>query len=255
MLAGTWEIGLVSKSVRALPAQQSLPLLSSTSEPLLAQNPPPSLLQFGSEGPEVQSVQALLQLLGYYSGQIDGRYQESTVIAVSAFQKAAGLNEDGIIGPTTWEKLLPSVAQVDSNRSVVPSSAVSTIPTPSSPVSSDTPTPQSEADGSETISSTDTPESSSVTDVTESEVENETPTEASTNPVSEDIRLPTLRLGMRGPAVRSLQERLSSLGLLQGTVDGVFGSQTEESVKSAQRYFNLTPDGVVGPATWSVLLQ
>ncbi len=33
-------------------------------------------------------------------------------------------------------------------------------------------------------------------------------------------------------------------------VDGVFGAQTEEAVKQFQRIFNLTPDGIVGQATW-----
>ena len=33
-------------------------------------------------------------------------------------------------------------------------------------------------------------------------------------------------------------------------VDGVFGAQTEDSVKRFQRIFNLTPDGIVGQATW-----
>lgn len=37
-------------------------------------------------------------------------------------------------------------------------------------------------------------------------------------------------------------------------VDGVFGSQTEESVKQFQRIFNLTPDGIVGQATWYKLV-
>lgn len=38
-------------------------------------------------------------------------------------------------------------------------------------------------------------------------------------------------------------------------VDGVFGSQTEESVKQFQRIFNLTPDGLVGQGTWYKLVS
>ena len=33
-------------------------------------------------------------------------------------------------------------------------------------------------------------------------------------------------------------------------VNGVFGKETEEAVKTFQRVFNLTPDGIVGRATW-----
>jgi len=37
-------------------------------------------------------------------------------------------------------------------------------------------------------------------------------------------------------------------------VDGIFGAQTEESIKRFQRIFNLTPDGIVGQATWYKLV-
>lgn len=38
-------------------------------------------------------------------------------------------------------------------------------------------------------------------------------------------------------------------------VDGVFGAQTEEAVKKFQSIFNLTPDGIVGKATWYKLVS
>lgn len=71
-------------------------------------------------------------------------------------------------------------------------------------------------------------------------------------PPTADSR-PTLRLGMSGPAVRTLQERLNALGFSVG-VDGVFGDRTLQAVMAAQQRFNLNPDGVVGPTTWQVLL-
>ena len=60
---------------------------------------------------------------------------------------------------------------------------------------------------------------------------------------------------MRGAAVIGLQERLNAIGVYNGPIDGIFGSQTEAAVIAAQRRFNLTPDGVVGTATWTSLLQ
>jgi peptidoglycan hydrolase-like protein with peptidoglycan-binding domain len=60
---------------------------------------------------------------------------------------------------------------------------------------------------------------------------------------------------MRGSAVNGLQERLKAIGAFKGAIDGVFGSETQEAVKSAQRSFNLEPDGIVGPATWTALLR
>lgn len=60
---------------------------------------------------------------------------------------------------------------------------------------------------------------------------------------------------MKGPAVEGLQQRLRSLGYLQGSVDGVFGAETQAAVKAAQRKLSLEPDGVVGNATWLGLLR
>ncbi len=66
---------------------------------------------------------------------------------------------------------------------------------------------------------------------------------------------PILRKGITGDAVRGLQERLRSLKLFDDSIDGVFGEATETAVKAAQRKYQLDPDGIVGPGTWSVLLR
>ncbi len=66
------------------------------------------LLKLGSQGVDVLEAQALLQLLGYYDGELDGTYSEATAKSINAFQKVAGLTPDGILGQSTWAKLLPS---------------------------------------------------------------------------------------------------------------------------------------------------
>ena len=38
-------------------------------------------------------------------------------------------------------------------------------------------------------------------------------------------------------------------------VDGIFGSRTEASVRAFQEIFDLTPDGIVGKATWYALVR
>ncbi len=65
--------------------------------------------------------------------------------------------------------------------------------------------------------------------------------------------LPVLKRGMKSPNVMRLQERLRELGFFKGEIDGIFGDQTLEAVKRAQRSYNLTPDGIVGSATWGRL--
>jgi hypothetical protein len=64
---------------------------------------------------------------------------------------------------------------------------------------------------------------------------------------------PTLRLGSTGEDVVFLQQRLKAIGLLSGTIDGNFGSQTQAAVIAAQKRLGLTADGVVGNATWTAL--
>lgn len=81
-----------------------------------------------------------------------------------------------------------------------------------------------------------------------------TPTATATTSRPSAPTRPTLRLGMRGTAVRELQERLQALGFTVGTADGVFGDATLRAVIAAQNKFKLNPDGVVGPATWRALL-
>ena len=61
-----------------------------------------------------------------------------------------------------------------------------------------------------------------------------------------------LREGMRGEAVRALQERLVYLGHdLQ--VDGIFGKQTEAAVIQVQELVGIAPDGIVGRETEAAL--
>ena len=37
--------------------------------------------------------------------------------------------------------------------------------------------------------------------------------------------------------------------------DGIFGSRTEAAVRATQQIFGLTPDGIVGPATWYEIVR
>jgi peptidoglycan hydrolase-like protein with peptidoglycan-binding domain len=64
-----------------------------------------SILGPGSTGDEVQTVQTLLKDLGYYNGEIDGRYGRTTGLAVSKFQQAKGLIVDGLFGQATRQSL------------------------------------------------------------------------------------------------------------------------------------------------------
>ena len=65
-----------------------------------------------------------------------------------------------------------------------------------------------------------------------------------------------LRLGSAGSDVRQIQIRLNRISDNYPSIpkialpDGIFSYDTESAVKSFQEIFGLTPDGIVGPATW-----
>jgi peptidoglycan hydrolase-like protein with peptidoglycan-binding domain len=246
-------------------------------------------LKVGSQGERVAELQAALKLLGFYSGAVDGIYSENTASAVSRFKQAAGLNPDGVVDASTWQRLFPNQPVA---ASTVPSSqprfnsatnfpvptqasnltnlanpkpnpprqAVTQVPTrpkPTTPKKAVTqvptnPEPRPATPRKTTTSSTKKPPKRTTST---------TRTQSNTTPkrtpgiqyTSEG--LPILRIGLRGSEVVKLQQQLKKLGFLKGDADGDFGETTEAAVKAAQKRYGLEPDGVVGGSTWEVLLR
>ena len=65
------------------------------------------------------------------------------------------------------------------------------------------------------------------------------------------FNMPTLKLGSKGEDVKTLQRALYSLGFTSlGTIDGIFGSNTDIAVKQFQSKNALIADGIVGQNTW-----
>lgn len=192
-------------------------------------------LQLGSQGESVRELQSMLMLLGYYPGPVTSIYQEDTAAAARRFQAAAGITADGIVGPATWSRLFPTPP----GEANPPTATTSGNTTPSATTApSGTTPPATNPPATTKPPATTTPPA----------------TTRPANPNSgTSTALPVLRPGMEGDAVRQLQQRLRTKGFYSGTVDGVFGSQTEAAVRAAQAANDLTVDGIVGPATWRAL--
>ncbi|MEX0272686.1 peptidoglycan-binding protein [Leptolyngbyaceae cyanobacterium UHCC 1019] len=197
-----------------------------------AKAPSRPLLTTGSQGAEVIELQGVLKLLGYYTGALNGGYDPSTAIAVTQFQKAAGLPADGIVGAETWTRLLP------------PSPTV--ISAPKTPPVSAPPKQASANPPAKLLAVPATPSKNSAT---------KSPSATTSTTKLEPVAFPILRIGMQGSAVSGLQERLKALGFLKSASDGVFGAETQAAVKAAQKKFSLASDGVVGAGTWLVLMR
>lgn len=189
-------MGWIRSTAPLMVCSLSLVLISAPIAAIAQQTPfvQRSTLQVGSRGQQVTELQAVLRLMGFYTGPVDGIYNEGTGRAVSAFQQAAGLTPDGIVGEATWNRLFP-------------------------------PSPGSVASG---------------------------PVNPGSVPFIQSSR-PILRQGMESDWVAQLQQRLNQLGFFEGSPTGVFGPRTDASVRALQRRYNLEPDGIVGPSTWSVL--
>ena len=61
------------------------------------------------------------------------------------------------------------------------------------------------------------------------------------------------RLGSRGEEVRKIQQKLKNWGYYSGGVDGIYGTQTQNAVKSFQRKNGLTADGIAGKSTLNAM--
>src|SRR4051812_33367053 len=87
----------------SVPPSASRSASSSASSSASPAGPP--MLRPDASGPEVLALQRKLTDLGYWLGTPDGRYGSSTTHAVTAFQKVAGLDRDGVAGPQTLRAL------------------------------------------------------------------------------------------------------------------------------------------------------
>lgn len=71
---------------------------------------------------------------------------------------------------------------------------------------------------------------------------------------TDDSSVSTLsKMGSRGEEVRRIQQKLKNWGYYTGSVDGIYGSQTQSAVRKFQRDNGLTVDGIAGPKTLSYL--
>lgn len=148
---------------------------------------------------DVSLCQARLDVHGFSCGAMDGIYGPKTEAAVRSFQRAVGLEADGICGSKTWAAL-------------------------------------DEEPGEEAT-------------------DPETPADVEEPVIRRTLRLtsPYMRDEGSYQDVSLCQTRLTAHGFPCGTVDGIFGRNTEWAVRSFQAYAQLDADGICGPKTWAAL--
>lgn len=159
----------------------------------------PEVLRLGDSGKYVQVFQYYLAVIGgFYENvppiEVTGTFDEQTQDAVIAFQKAFGLEPDGIVGRETWNEIYKAY------RGIV----------------------------------------------------------AEVPQLQEGVALYPgyiLTVGSRGEYVSLLQQYLTYISQTYPSIPavpetGVFGNQTQTSVKAFQQQFGLEPTGNVNAVTW-----
>lgn len=174
---------------------------------------------YGSSGEDVKRLQLRLAYLGYYTGKVNGYYLDSTVEAVSAFQKKMGVYPSGEADVDTCALLFGQEARTDTQSALKATVTATPEPTDSVDfVDGATPAPDSLPSG-------------------------QTPF----------VR--KLEYGSTGALVKQVQERLTELSYYGKNISGNYLGNTRNAVKRFQAQNGLTVDGIVGEQTWWVLFN
>lgn len=178
------------------------------------------MVRHGQRGPVIEALQGRLASAGFELAA-DGDFGNKTKEALIAFQKANGLDPDGVVGPATAAALeafgpVDETAECSAEEGALEEDDIATEEMPREEV------PAAE--------------------------------EAEPDTWALAIRGGSmLRRGGKGDRVSELQNRLVAAGHDVGSVDGDFGPRTRAAVMALQRAAGLKPDGIVGPATVALL--
>lgn len=242
-------------------------------------------LKLGSTGPDVKRLQQQLKNLGYYTGSVDGDFGAGTEVAVRDFQAGNGLNVDGKAGKRTQEVLYGGNAKrkTASTPTARPSSgSTGTSTNANMYTNGDTDIYlRLGSSGSQVkilqnrlivlgyLSGTADGQFGETTEAAVKAFQDRNgiyddgvagPTtlsklySSSARKASSVVaHLGSLRAGMNGTAVRTLQRDLRTLGYYNGSVDGDYGDGTTAAVANFQHAHGLKADGIAGKATLNAI--
>ena len=249
----SWKVMISGSAVDAASAAEN-PYLESDFD---------GTLEEGSTGDNVKIVQRLLKELGYYEGEVNGKYGYSLRKAVYKFQEDNNLHHDGKVGPNTWSLLV--------NGGLTPISSK----TNSSLVEGDMGEEVEEAQNRLAFYGYYDGEIDGKFDnevkqaVIKFQRRNDLSADGKIGPktwaiLSTDtgVKLsdPTqpiesMTLGCSGLNVEKVQIALKNNYYYNGEITGEFDSLTFKAVKNFQESAGLTADGIVGKRTWDALVN
>ncbi|MDY6784269.1 MAG: peptidoglycan-binding protein [Cyanobacteriota bacterium] len=223
-------------------------------------------LEPGERNAQVRDAQLRLQRLGYFNARATGYYGSITQASVMRFQRARGLSADGVLGSETQAALERQSSTLAQNNSSTPTylgegsqgNAVRSLQQRLQSLGFY----QGEITGNfdratqEAVARFQQARGLKPDGVvgprTFAALGSTNASEPEPEPSRREAVAPLVR-GQQGGRVRSLQQRLSSLGYYQGEITGNFDAATQDAVMTFQLNNSLAPDGMVGPRTFAAL--
>jgi len=220
-----------------------------------------AVLRYGSQGSEVVSLQQRLSQLGYYTGEVDGNFDSDTRDAVKLFQKANGLDDDGIVGSGTQGVLNASdCVTMDEYNAALPvergdqGEAVRIVQIQLSALGYYEGSISGTFDTAtyEAVKLFQTANGIKVSGKATRDTRMLLNGGSAVTRVEYD-RVRLLKSGDKGDAVKMVQTQLTELGYYTGSIDGQFGSGMAAAVKEFQTANGLSVNGKADEATRKLL--
>lgn len=213
---------------QAMQAEEETPGETEDAEDI----PMPTTLKLGAENSAVRQLQENLEELGFYTGEITGRFGRLTKEGVRLFQRAHDIPSDGVAGPVTLAAIAGEIERKHAT-----------------PVPMETPMPTM----APMVAPTKDPYNGLVEHLTP--VPTSTPSVATTPLVGINSSVGFLsieremKLYDQSEDVRQLQIALNALGYYSASASGYFDLPTQAAVMGYQAAKGLTVNGTANQVT------
>lgn len=218
-----------------------------------------ALVQEGDRSSDVTFIQQRLQQLGYFQGNITGYFGSMTKQAVMRFQEAKGLTADGMVGTNTQASLQSPQKENQAVKPVQPRENQASVKAASQetrPIllqigdrgaqvsilqeglaaagfSSGT-NGVFDAATHEAVKQFQQAKGLSVDGIVGAQTRAALPAIGGQNPTFTAINPP------KPAEIKAMQKRLQARGFYGGTIDGLWGPQTQAAVESAQKAYSVS---------------
>ncbi len=220
------------------------------------------VLRLGSSSAAVSNLQRNLKQLGYYNGPVNGNFGQLTQAAVIRFQRANGINPDGVVGSRTLNAVRVATTGIgegngdnilnegDSGQSVRQLQQdlrqlglfTANLTGYFGPA---TRTAVINFQSREGLISNGVADSQTLARISQRLRQNP--------PIDCSTERREICLGERSDRVILVQQRLQQWGFFRDNADGYYGPATRDAVAQFQQYSRLSPTGFVDAPTWQAL--